>query len=271
MTRINWDEVHQLKRLDEIIAYSIVTLEEAYTAPNNDDLDSVTKNDVSGWVRWEIAYDEQGRAFFRYGASLYVVDRHPLGDADFLSLINSPTKWLVNHAALGIDLRDGDTSLKIDTLVDIPIEVTTMEKLLFWAIVLGDWWNHTLKYIGRIPPDEIDPVIVTIKDDIPIGKWGGIKTSPGGSIIEGEVANSIDAQFDAYNGTIDDLALPEFLRNILDDESSGGSGSGDIDQNIDLPAPEAGAYRENLVTCEEQDSSIKNFSQQQLETLLPKK
>jgi hypothetical protein len=33
MTRINFDEVNQLTRLDEIIAFSIITLQEAYTAP----------------------------------------------------------------------------------------------------------------------------------------------------------------------------------------------------------------------------------------------
>jgi hypothetical protein len=259
MTRINWDEVHELKRLDEIIAYSIVTLEEAYTAPNNEDLDSVTKNDVAGWVRWEIAYDDQGRAFFRYGASLYVVDRHPLGDADFLSLINSPTKWLVNHAALGIDLRDGDTSLKIDTLVDIPIEVTTMEKLLFWAIVLGDWWNRVLKYLASVQLPEIPSVT-------PIGTWGELP--PPLFLIQGEETGTIDAQFDAYNGSIDDLGLPSFLQDILDGSSIG---TGSIKQAIDLPTKDSGNYRENLVTCEEQDPNITNYSQQQLEALLPNK
>jgi hypothetical protein len=111
MTRINWAEVHTLKRLDEIIAYSIITLQEAYTEPNNYDTDVETKADIRDWVRWEIAYDDQGRAFFRYAASLYVVDKSPLADLDFLSLINAPTKWLVNHANVAVDLRDGDTSL----------------------------------------------------------------------------------------------------------------------------------------------------------------
>jgi hypothetical protein len=258
MTRINWDEVHQLKRLDEVIAYSIVTLEEAYTAPNNDDMDSVTKNDASSWVRWEIAYDDQGRAFFRYGASLYVKDRHPLGDADFLSLINSPTRWLVNHAAIGWDVRKGDTSLEINTLADIPEVVTTMEQLLFWAIVLGDWWNRVLKYLASLEIPEIP-------NPTPIGSWGDFPLFPS---LQGEENGSIDAQFDAYNGAVDDLNIPDFLRDILDDSSRG---TGDLTQSIDLPSKDAGNYRENLVTCEEQDPNIKNFSQQQLEALLPTK
>jgi hypothetical protein len=172
MTRINWDEVHELTRLDEIIAFSIVTLQEAYTAPNNHDLDVDTKADVRDWVRWEIAYDEQGRAFFRYAASLYVVDRHPLGDRDFLELINAPTKWLVNHSSLGVEARAGDTSLKINTLVDIPPQVTSLEKLLFWAIVLGDWWNLTLKYLANT-----DNPVMPVRT--PIGHWGGVDISPG--------------------------------------------------------------------------------------------
>jgi hypothetical protein len=263
MTRINWEEVYQLKRLDEIIAYSIVTLEEAYTAPNNDDLDSVTKADIHDWVRWEIAYDEQGRAFFRYAASLYLVDRNPLGDRDFLELINSPTKWLVNHASLGVGIRYGDTSLAINTRTNIPSQITTMEKLLFWAVVLGDWWNQTLKYIGAT---EV-PIIPT-PADTPLNNWGAIKVSPGGYLIDTEVTGSIDAQFDQYNGTIDDPAIPDFLKNILD---SSGQGTGGISQSIDLPSSDSGNYRENLTTCEEQDPSIKNYSQQQLDALLPSK
>jgi hypothetical protein len=259
MTRINWAEVHELKRLDEIIAYSIITLQEAYTAPNNDDLDSATKNDIHDWVRWEIAYDEQGRAFFRYAASLYVVDRSPLADLDFLSLINAPTKWLVNHASVGFDARTEDTSLKINTLVDIPPAVTSMEKLLFWAIVLGDWWNLTLKYLANTQ----DPEIPT---RTPIGNWGDVPKP--GILIEGEENDSIDAQFDAYNGKIDNGDLPDFLKGILDNNSSG---TGKIVQKIDLPSKDSGQYRENLTTCEEQDSAIKNYSQQQLETLLPSK
>jgi hypothetical protein len=255
MTRINWDEVHELKRLDEIIAYSIITLQEAYTAPNNDDLDSVTKADVSDWVRWEIAYDEQGRAFFRYAASLYVVDKSPLADLDFLSLINSPTKWLVNHASVSIDLRTGDTTLEIDTLVDIPEQVTTMEKLLFWAIVLGDWWTRMLKYIS----DTDNPIIPSRPN------WGDLPPLP---IITVEENGSIDAQFDAYNGRVDNPELPDFLRDILDSSSKG---TGKVNQNIDLPARDSGNYRENLTTCEEQDPAIKNYSQQQLDTLLPTK
>jgi hypothetical protein len=262
MTRINWDEVHELTRLDEIIAFSIVTLQEAYTAPNNHDLDVDTKADVRDWVRWEIAYDEQGRAFFRYAASLYLVDRHPLGDLDFLELINAPTKWLVNHASLGVEARDGDTSLKIDTLVDIPPQVKSMEKLLFWAIVLGDWWNLTLKYIG-----ETDTPVLPVQT--PISNWGGVTTSPGAAIfLLDNNQNTIDAQFDAYNGVIEDPAIPDFLKDILDSSSSG---TGNITQKIDLPASDSGNYRENLVTCEEQDPAIKTYSQQQLDALLPTK
>jgi hypothetical protein len=261
MTRINWDEVHELTRLDEIIAFSIVTLQEAYTAPNNDDLDVDTKADVSDWVRWEIAYDEQGRAFFRYAASLYLVDRHPLGDRDFLELINAPTKWLVNHSSLGVEARDGDTSLKINTLVDIPPQVTSLEKLLFWAIILGDWWNLTLKYIANT-----DNPVMPVRT--PIGHWGGVDVSPGADYDTESTANTIDAQFDAYNGTIDDPAIPDFLKNILDSSSSG---TGNITQTIDLPASDSGNYRENLATCEEQDPAIKTYSQQHLDALLPTK
>jgi hypothetical protein len=262
MTRINWDEVHELKRLDEIIAYSIITLEEAYTAPNNDDLDSVTKNDVHDWVRWEIAYDEKGRAYFRYAASLYVVDKHPMADADMLSLIHSPTKWLVNHASLSIDPRVGDTSLEINTLLDIPPEVTTMEKLLFWAIVLGDWWNQTLRYLTIYG-------VLSGAVDIPIGNWGAIALSPGDAVLDGEDGGgSIDSQFDQYNGAVDNPSIPDFLSDVLDSSSDG---IGNLTQSIDLPSRDAGNYRENLTTCEEQDPKIVNYSQQQLDTLLPTK
>jgi hypothetical protein len=267
MTRINWDEVHQLKRLDEIIAYSIITLQEAYTAPNNDDLDSVTKQDIHDWVRWEITYDEQGRAYFRYAASLYVVDKNPLANRDFLELINSPTRYLVNHATVTIDERIDDTSLKIDPLVDIPADlVNTMEKLLFWAIVLGDWWNLTLKYIGVTEPSVLQLPTGTA---IPISNWGTIVESPGGSILNGEdTSGTIDGQFDSYNGKTDDGQLPDFLKDILDKRSDG---TGDVQQTIDLPSKDAGSYRENLTTCAEQDPAITNYSKQHLEALLPTK
>lgn len=263
MTRINWDEVNQLRRLDEIIAYCIITLQEAYTAPDNEELGGVEKNDISDWVRWEIAYDEYGRAYFRYAASLYVVDRNPLANVDMLNLINSPTKWLVNHQNLAVATRDGDTSLEIDTLTDIPPLVTTMEKLLFWAIVLGDWWNRTLRYLGATETPDLPPAT-------PIDSWGEIPESPGDTLpTEGEGdSNSIDAQFDEYNGEVDSGGLPDFLQGILERSNDG---TGDFNQSIDLPARDAGVYRENLVTCEEQDPAIKNFSQQQLDVLLPTK
>jgi hypothetical protein len=268
MTRINWDEVHQLSRLDEIIAYSIITLQEAYTAPNNYDLDVDTKQDVSDWVRWEIAYDEQGRAFFRYAASLYVVDRNPLGDLDFLSLINAPTKYLVNHASVGIDARLGDTSLKIDTLTDIPPEVVSMEQLLFWAIVLGNWMNKILLHLADTPlSTPIEPEMLYIFADPANWSLEGL-VQPAQPPNENPPAPSIDNQFDAYNGRIDNGNLPDFLQGILDRSPRG---TGNIKQDVDLPGRDAGAYRETLTTCEEQDPAIKNYSQQQLETLLPNK
>ena len=265
MTRINWDEVNQLTRLDEIIAYSIITLEEAYTAPDNYDTDIETKKDISQWVRWEIAYDEQGRAFFRYGASLYVVDRAPMADNNMLMLINAPTKYLVNHAGFAVDPRAGDTSLQIDTLTDLPPEVQTMEQLLFWAIVLGNWWNSTLYYCGAVNV----PVLPGVPGvpDTPIGNWGDFAESPGEAVETSENEGTIDDQFDAYNGITDDPSIPAFLQGILDGDSKG---SGSVDQKIDLPSKDAGVYRENLTTCEEQDPAIVTFSQQQLEVLLPK-
>lgn len=262
MTMINWAEVQNLTRLDEFIAYSIITLQEAYTAPNNEDLDSVTKNDVSDWIRWEIAYDDVGRAFFRYAASLYVVDKNPMADSDFLSLINSPTNWLVNHSSVSIDLRTGDTSLQIDPLVDIPTSVDSMEKLLFWAVVLGDWWNQTLLYLslyGSFPGAVI----------VPLGSWGSIPISPYEEYLALATALSTnDSHFDSYSGINDNPSMPSFLNDVLDNNNKG---SGNLSQSIDLSSRDGGVYRENLTTCEEQDPSIKNYSQQQLETLLPTK
>jgi hypothetical protein len=253
MTRINWDEVNQLNRLDEIIAYSIITLQEAYTAPNNEDLDSVTKNDIREWVRWEIGYDDQGRAYFRYAAALYLVDRNPLGDTDFLELIVAPTKYLVRHKAVAVDPRAEDTSLTIDPTADIPAEVNTLERLLFWAIVLGHWWNLILNYLTSY---ELDP--------IPAFTWGVLPDIGFGAVGED---STIDAQFDAYNGTTENPGLPDFLQGLLDGNTD--SGMGDFAQSIDLPSKDMGAYRENLTTCEEQDPKISNYSQQNLEALLP--
>jgi hypothetical protein len=262
MTRINWTEVHQLNRLDELIAYCIITLQEAYTAADNDDVDSVTKNEIADWVRWEIAYDDSGRAFFRYAASLYVKDRTPMANRDFLSLINSPTRYLVTHASLGVAARTGDTSLAIDTQVHIPRQVDTLEKLLFWAIVLGNWWNLTLKYIAATENPTTD-------QNTPIDTWGEIEASLGdtgtGDTTSGD---TIDAQFDEYNGTTEDPSIPSFLTEILDNTSTG---TGSVSQTIDLPSSDSGTYRENLTTCEEQDPAIKNYSQQQLDALLPTK
>ena len=260
MTRINWEEVHELTRLDEIIAYSIITLQEAYTAPNNEDLDSVAKNDISQWVRWEIAYDEQGRAFFRYAASLYLVDRSPMADNSMLTLINAPTKYLVNHGGLMINARAGDTSLEINTLTDLPEEVKSMEQLLFWAIVLGDWWNSTLYYCGAVDV----PILPTAT---PIIEWENFQQSPGEAVEYSANGGTINAQFDAYNGRVDDPSIPDFLKGILD---GGDDGVGSVKQDVKLSGNDSGVYRENLTTCEEQDPAIVNYSQQQLEVLLPK-
>jgi hypothetical protein len=65
-----------------------------------------------------------------------------------------------------------------------------------------------------------------------------------------------------------DGSIPDFLKNILDGSSDG---TGAIKQQIDLPAKDSAPYRENLTTCTEQDPAIKNYSQQQLEALLPSK
>lgn len=255
MTRINWDEVNQLTRLDEIIAYSIITLQEAYNAPDNYDTDVETKEDIRDWVQWQIVYDEQGRAFFRYAASLYVVDRAPMADNNLLLLINAPTKYLVNHGGLTIQARDGDTSLQIDPLTDLPPEVTSMERLLFWAIVLGDWWNTTLQYIGVV--ETPDPVIV------PIPGWTqiGYDVQQMGISIVGEENGSgtIGQQFDSYNGTVDE-PFPDFLKDIF--SNSGKQGQGKVEQNINLPSKDKGPYRENLTTCAEQDPKVTNYAEE---------
>ncbi len=263
MTRINWDEVNQLTRLDEIIAYSIITLQEAYNAPNNEDLDSVTKNSISDWVQWQIVYDEQGRAFFRYAASLYVVDRAPMADNNLLLLINAPTKYLVNHSGLTIDVRAGDTSLQVDPLTDLPPEVTSMERLLFWAIVLGDWWNTTLQYMGitETPAPITDLVIDPVPDKIPSLKnlkYGVQQAGIEMATEEGE-AGTIGAQFDSYNGEVEEI-FPDFLKDIF--SNSGKNGQGKVEQNIDLPSKDNGPYRENLTTCAEQDPKVTNYSEE---------
>jgi hypothetical protein len=259
MTRINWDEVHAIHRLDQLIAYCIITLQEAYTAADNDDVDSVTKNEIADWVQWEIAYDDSGRAFFRYGASLYVKDKTPMARRDFLELINSPTKYLVRHASLDMEYQSGDTSLKIDTRNHIPGRADTLEKVLFWAIVLGNWWNLTLKYIAATD----NP---TTTQDTPIENWGAIEVSYGDTGSgDSTGSDTIDSQFDEYNGTTEDPSIPSFL---LDTPSTG---TGSVKQKIDLPSSDSGTYRENLTTCEEQDPAIKNYSQQQLDALLPTK
>jgi hypothetical protein len=255
MTRINWDEVNQLTRLDEIIAYSIITLQEAYNAPNNDDLDSVTKEDISDWVQWQIVYDEQGRAFFRYAASLYVVDRAPMADNNLLLLINAPTKYLVNHGGLTIEDRGRDTSLQIDPLTDLPPEVTSMERLLFWAIVLGDWWNTTLEYIGVVETPE--PVVVPIPGWTQIGY--DVQQSGISMVGEESAAGTIGQQFDSYNGEVEEI-FPDFLKDIF--SNSGKNGQGKVEQKIDLPSKDKSPYRENLTTCAEQDPKVTNYSEE---------
>jgi hypothetical protein len=274
MTRINWAEVSQINRLDELILYSIVTLEEAYSAPENQDRDG--KEDFSEWCRWEIAYDEAGRAYFRYGVSLYLRDLNPLESKSFFRLIYAPTRWLVSHANLFIDGDRADTTLTIDTssvpLGDdvfgpsptstIPAEVNTLERLLFWAIVVAEWWG---KYLIWLADQEFPVAPDTTPLDL--SAWGGNYPVLPEIVGEENGQTSIDRQFDDYNGDSDRPGLPDFLANILD---RGGNGTGQVTQDISLPAKDSGVYRENLVTCEEQDPKLINFSKQQLDTLLPK-
>ncbi len=259
MTRINWTEVHELKHLDEIIAYCIITLQEAYTARDNEDLDTDTRNDVSQWIQWKIGYDEQGRAFFRYAANLYVVDRTPMSAQKIVRLITSFTKYMVVHPSIDLQPRSLDTSLKIDTHTQIPNECDNLERLLYWAVVIANYWGKILKYLAEkgdtvpLPDNPLD------SPDIP----------PGNELVgESTPAGTIDAQFDAYNGRIDDPSIPSFLVDLLERPVTG---TGGIDQNIDLPAKDAGNYRENLTTCEEQDPKITNYSQSSLDALLQTK
>jgi hypothetical protein len=261
MTRINWDEVNQLNRLDEIIAYSIITLQEAYNAADNDDIDSISKNEVSDWISWDIKYDESGRAYFGYSALLYLVDANPLGSKGFLSLVKPPTRYLVNHASLEVAARNGDTSLEIDPLSDIPAECDNLERLLMWAVIVAHWWNQILNYLSKIEETQ-QPDIPT---STPLSDWQNIPAPyqfPGG---EGE-SSSADSLFDNYNGETDDPYLPEDIAALL--ERSSDNGFGKVNQQIDLSPRDLGIYRENLVTCEEQDPSLINYSQQQLEALL---
>ena len=261
MTRINWDEVYTLNRLDEIIAYSIITLHEAYNAPDNYDLDVETKKDISQWIRWAIGYDEQGRAFFRYAANLYMVDRNPLGSGSILEMLEAPTKYLVNHQSLYLDnKRLGDTSLEIDTRTQIPVECDTLERLLYWVVVVANYWGQILKYLAF----KGDAVAIPAN---PLDSWTEL---PPGVEIEGEEnsGQTIDSQFDEYNGVVDDPSIPSFLAGLLEKSAQG---SGSIEQVINLPSADSGNYRENLTTCEEQDPKIINYSQQSLDALLPQK
>ena len=259
MTRINWDEVHELKHLDEIIAYCIITLEEAYTARDNEDLDTDTRNDISQWIQWSIGYDEQGRAFFRYAANLYMVDRTPMSEQSILSLIKAPTRYLVFHPSIYLEERPDDTSLKIDTTTQIPNECDNLERLLYWAVVIANYWGKILRYLADngdavpLPPNPLDsPAIPPVQFEL-----AGVSSE-----------STVDGQFDAYNGKIDDPSIPSFLVDLLERSPTG---TGSVDQNITLPARDAGNYRENLTTCEEQDPKITNYSQGSLDALLQNK
>lgn len=259
MTRINWTEVHELQRLDEIIAYCIITLQEAYTAKDNEDLDETTQNDVSQWIQWKIGYDEQGRAFFRYAANLYVVDRTPMSAQKIVRLITSFTKYMVIHPSIDLEPRPLDTSLIIDTHTQIPNECDNLERLLYWAVVIANYWGKILRYLAEkggtvaLPANPLDSA------EIP----------PGNELItESTPAGTIDAQFDAYNGRIDDPSIPSFLAELLERSPTG---TGGIDQTVTLPGNDAGNYRENLTTCEEQDPKITNYSQGSLDALLQTK
>jgi hypothetical protein len=197
---------------------------------------------------------------------LYIPKPNPLTDTDsILELIAAPTRWLVNHASVTPNIDRLDTTLAIDTDTDIPDAADNLERLLFWAIVLAKWWGDTLKYLAHLDLDDpnASPTVADLVNANPLASFGS------GFQIVGEPAQngSIDAMFDEYDGN-DRPTMPDFLKDILDRNSSG---TGKVEQDINLPAKDSGPYRENLVTCEEQDPSLVTFSQQSIEYLLPPK
>ena len=97
MTVINRDELAQLNTLDQVLLWTIVSINSANLDARNPYIadSAAIRAESADYVRWSVGQDEKGRGLFTFSALLPLVNPQPLQDkASILERIEKVDKSL---------------------------------------------------------------------------------------------------------------------------------------------------------------------------------
>ena len=134
MTVINESELAQLSTLDQVLMWSIVSINASNLDGRNNYIsdNAAIRAESKDYISWSVTQDDKGRGKFVFSALLPVVNPHPLKDKD--SLIERI--WSYSPYDPHLQTEDGISGYgwQIGT---IPIWVDTTERLLAHVAIIG--------------------------------------------------------------------------------------------------------------------------------------
>lgn len=134
MTIINQAELAQLSRLDQILMWSIVSINASNLDGRNNFIsdNAAIREESKDYISWEVMQDDDGNGRFMFNALLPIVNPHPLQDkVSILSTVYSYSPYDPN-----LITEDGILGYGWG-VPPIPEWIDTVEKLLAYVAVLG--------------------------------------------------------------------------------------------------------------------------------------
>jgi hypothetical protein len=135
MTVINESELYQLNTLDQVLMWSIMSINASNLDSRNNYIsdNAAIRAESKDYISWQVIQDETGAGRFIFSALLPIVNPHPLEDkVDLLSRVWSYSPY---DPTMIIGAPIQGYGWKISS---IPGWIDTTEKLLAYVAVLGD-------------------------------------------------------------------------------------------------------------------------------------
>lgn len=134
MTVINQDELDQLSTLDQILMWSIISINASNLDGRNTYIsdNAAIREESKDFITWQVVQDDSGGGRFVFNALLPIVNPHPLQDKD--SLLSRV--WSYSPYDPDLITEDGITGYGWG-VPPIPDWIDTTEKLLAYVAVLG--------------------------------------------------------------------------------------------------------------------------------------
>ncbi len=134
MTIINQTELGQLSRLDQVLMWSIMSINASNLDSRNNYIsdNAAIRAESKDYISWQVIQDDKGHGKFVFSALLPIVNPHPLQDKQ--SILERVWSYSPFDPSMVMEAGIEGYGWRVD---DIPSWIDTTEKVLAYCAVLG--------------------------------------------------------------------------------------------------------------------------------------